>query len=209
MKKLMVLFSFLLLLSACKDWQKDITLNQIHFEKYRQSKNGTRLGFMSSDEIIDGFPCKKGWIHFRDNWELLSFQISEDFRYQGLDLPSGTWIHFPYHKNQTGFICSFPTDITVQDCFCAGSGGYKGTHTGFYDNGKLRSFFPAEDQKVNGFPCKKSIFTNVNLYENGRMKKCKLAEDYDYKGKNYKKNMVIHLDKSGNVISDKEIKNGK
>jgi antitoxin component YwqK of YwqJK toxin-antitoxin module len=96
-------------------------------------------------------------------------------------------------------VCSFPFDYKVQGYLCGGSGGYKGTHTGFYESGKLRSFFPPEDVVVDGVTCEASLFVNVNLYENGKIKSCKLAEDYHSDGKVYKRGKTIQFDKNGNI----------
>ena len=196
-------FSLLLLISICfyrcKDWEYDVEKNGIHFKKIYQSKGGTNVGYMTENHNIQGFPCEKGWIHFKKNWKLLSFQLSKDFIFNNESLPAHTWIHFPYHGAKTGYVCSFPYNYKVQGYLCGGSGGFKGTHTGFYDSGKLRSFFPPEDLIVDDIPCKASLFVNVKLYENSRIKSCKLAEDYLLDGIVYKKGKMIQFDKSGKI----------
>ena len=178
---------------GCKDWEYNVEKNGIHFEKIYQSKGGTNTGFMSESRTVQGFPCEKGWIHFRKNWQLLSFQLSRDYMYNGTLLPARTWLHLPYHEHQTGYVCAFPYDYVVQGYPCGGSGGYKGTHTGFYDNGKLRSFFPSEDVFVDGVPCAASVLVNVKLFPTGKLKSCKLAENFVFDGKTFKKGKTIHL----------------
>jgi hypothetical protein len=184
---------------ACKDWEHDVVKNGIHFKKIYQSKGGTNTGYMTDSHIIQGFPCEKGWIHFKENWLLLSFQLSNEYIYKDILLPAKTWFHFPYQEVQPGYVCSFPYDYKIQGYLCGGSGGYKGTHTGFYDSGKLRSFFPPKDIIVEGVPCESSLLVNVKLYENGSIKSCKLAEDYQIDGKTYKKGKMIEFDASGKV----------
>lgn len=184
---------------GCKNWEYNVDKDNIHFEKISQSKGGTNTGFMTENHNINGFPCEKGWIHFKGDWRLLSFQLSKDFMYKGTLLPAHTWFHFPYHADQTGYVLSFPEDYEVQGYLCGGSGGYKGTHTGFYDSGKLRSFFLPEDTIVDGVPCESSLFVNVNLYENGNIKSCKLAEDYEADGEFYKRGKFIEFDRNGEV----------
>ncbi len=201
-KKILLLILFLMInlsFIGCKKWEYDVEENGIHFRKIYQSKGGTNTGFMTDNHTIQGFPCEKGWIHFKKNWQLLSFQLSDDFIYKKTLLPAQTWLHFPYHDSQSGYICSFPHDYEVQGYVCGGSGGYKGTHTGFYKSGKLRSFFPPEDVIVDGVPCEASLFVNVNLYENGNIKSCKLAEDYQIDGVLYKRGKTIVFDKDGKL----------
>ena len=192
---LMINLSFI----GCKNWVYDVEENGIHFKKIYQSKGGTNTGFMTDIHTIQGFPCEKGWIHFKKDWRLLSCQLCEDFIYNGTLVPVHTWVHFPYDANRSGYVFSFPNDYEVQGYVCGGSGGYKGTHTGFYKSGKLRSFFPPEDVIVGGVPCEASLLTNVNLYENGNIKSCKLAEDYQIDGFLYKRGKTIAFDKDGKV----------
>ena len=175
--RITLFFMILIFLNNCKHWEYNIQKNGIYFKKISQSGAGNYMGYMPDNLNIQEFPCEKGWIHFNKNWELLSFQLSQDFMYKGTLLPAHTWIHFPFQEGRTGYICSFPHDYQVQGYLCGGSGGYKGTHTGFYESGKLRSFFAPENVMVDGVYCDASLLVNVNLYENGKIKKCKLAGD--------------------------------
>jgi hypothetical protein len=185
---------------GCKKWEYDVVKHGIHFEKIYQSKKGTNTGYMTENHNIQGFPCKKGWIHFRKNWQLLSCQINTDFMYKSTILPAQTWFHFRYHENQSGYVCSFPKNYQVQGYLCGGSGGYKGTHTGFYENGKLRSFFPPENVTVDKISCESSLLVNVKLYENGNIKSCMLAKDVYLSEKTYKKGRTLVFDPDGNVM---------
>jgi len=184
---------------GCKKWEYNVEKNGIHFKKMYQSKGGTNTGFMTENHTIQSFPCEKGWIHFKKDWRLLAFQLSKDFMFKGTLVPAHTWFHFTFHADRTGYVFSFPRDYEVQGYVCGGSGGYKGTHTGFYESGKLRSFFPSEDVIIDGVPCEASLFANVNLYENGNIKSCKLAEDYQVDGKFYKNGKTIEFDKNGKI----------
>jgi hypothetical protein len=182
--------------TGCKNWEYDVDKNGIHFTKISQSESGTVIGFMTEDHDIQGFPCEKGWIHFKNNFQLRLFQLSKDFMYKGTLLPAHTWFLYPYN-DVAGYICAFPNDYKVQGYLCQGSGGPKGISTSFYDSGKLRSFYPPEDITLYGIPCEASLLSNVNLHENGKIRSCKLSEDYRVDGKTFKKGRVIELDESG------------
>ncbi len=184
--------------SGCKDWEYDVERNGIHFEKITRSESGTLIGYMTEDHEIDGFPCERGWIHFKESFKLQSFQLSREFRYKNSLLPAHTWIHMPY-RGETGYILSLPFDYHIPGHLCSGSGGYKGIQTGFYDSGRLRSFYTPFDITVDGVPCEASILANINLHENGRLKGCKLAEDYSIGGVTLKKGSKIELDESGKI----------
>lgn len=199
---LSTLIAVLVFFNGCKNWEYNVEKNGIHFKKIYQSKGGTNTGNMSENHDIQGFPCEKGWIHFKKDWKLLSCQLSKDIWYKNTDLPAHTWLHFPYHEGQTGYVCSFPFDYEVQGYLCGGSGGYKGIRTGFYDSGKLRSFFPSEDLIVGGVPCEASLLVNVKLFENGYIKSCKLAKNYQKDGITYNKGKTIVFDKNGKVIQN-------
>ena len=184
-------------LSGCKNWEYDVVKNGIHFKKINQSESGTIIGYMLENHEIQSFPCEKGWIHFKQNWQLKSFQLSKDFTYNNTLLPAHTWIQLPHHETQAGYICSLPFDYEIQGYLCGGSGGYKGTHTGFYKSGRLRSFYPPEDVTVDGVPCEATVFVYVGLYENGHIKSCKLAENYEINGEIYTKGNKIEFDENG------------
>ena len=200
------LFFFTLLASlclyGCKNWEYGVVKNGIHFDKIHQSRGGTYVGYMTENRVVGGFPCEKGWIHFKKNWQLLSFQLSTNYKHNNNLFPAHTWIHLPYHDEQSGYVCAFPHNYEVQGYTCGGSGGFKGTQTGFYDSGRLRSFFPPDDIVINGVSCKASLFANINLHENGNLKRCTLAEDYHTAIKNYKKGKSIELDINGTVKED-------
>ncbi|MBN1905201.1 MAG: hypothetical protein JW927_08910 [Deltaproteobacteria bacterium] len=188
----------IIIFSGCKNWEHNVERNGIHFKKISQSDAGTIIGYMTEDHDIDGFPCEKGWIHFREDTQLQLFQLSKDFMYKGTLLPAHTWFLFPY-RDVTGYICAFPYDYKVQGYICEGSGGPKGVNTAFYDSGKLRSFYPAEEIAIDGVPCKATLFVNINLHENGNLKSCKLAEDYHANSKTIRKGMLIEFDENGNM----------
>jgi hypothetical protein len=183
---------------GCKNWEHGVEKNGIHFKKISQSESGTIIGFMTEDHEIQGFPCKSGWIHFKEDFILQSFQLSREFTFNNTLLPAHTWIHLPY-KGLTGYILSLPFDYQIQGHLCGGSGGYKGTQTGFYDSGRLRSFYSPEEITVNGVPCETSILNNVNLHENGNIGSCKLSKDYKVDGVTYKKGSIIELYESGKI----------
>jgi hypothetical protein len=187
-----------LIFTGCKTWEYDVEKNGIHFKKISQSESGTVIGYMTEDHEIEGFPCEKGWIHFGENSQLRLFQLSKDFMYKGTLLPAHTWFIFPYN-DVTGYICAFPYDYKVQGFLCKGSGGPKGINASFYDNGRLKSFYPTEDITIDGVPCKATLFVNVNIYENGNLKSCKLADDYQINNNTIKKGAFIEFDENGNV----------
>lgn len=185
---------------ACsRTWEHDVVENGIRFKKITKPDNGNIIGFMAENSVVQGFPCEKGWIHFRKDWTLLAFQLSEECSYRGTLLPAHTWILLPHSEVRKGYACSFPFDYTVQGYTCRGTGGYKGVHTGFYDSGRLRSFYPSQNIDIDGVPCKKTLLFNVELHENGKLGRCRLSMDHIVNGKVYKKGSVIGFDESGAV----------
>ncbi|MBN2278944.1 MAG: hypothetical protein JXQ65_00025 [Candidatus Marinimicrobia bacterium] len=196
---LCLLMLFLVILTECKNWEKQVEKNGIYFDKIHQSKGGTRVGYMNKNQTIDGLPCEKGWIHFRKNWDLLSIQLSSDFEYKGLLLPKNSWLHLSYDTNSTDYVVSFPYDIEVQGFWVDGTGSYKGTHTGFYGSGKIRSFYPAKELVIQGIPCKRSLLENILVYENGRLQRCKLSKDFKIDGKRYPKGTTVYFDEEGRI----------
>ena len=185
---------------GCKNWQYDVEKYNIRFKKIRQSESGNIIGYMTENHTVQGFPCEKGWIHFKENGRVRFLQLSKDFMYRGTLLPAHTWYHLPYTDSIEGYICSFPYDCVVQGHLCEGTGGSKGTSTGFYESGRLRSFYPPDDIEIDGVPCEASPFVNVWLHEkSGRLKRCKLSRNYEAHGRIYKKGSLVEFDENGKV----------
>jgi len=196
-----ICFSVILLClhPACsRTWEHDVIIKGIRFTKITRD-SGNIIGFMAENSIVQGFPCEKGWIHFRKDFSLLAFSLSEEYGYRGAVLPAHTWILMPHNESRKGYICSFPFDYTVQGHVCRGSGGYKGIQTGFYESGRLRSFYPPQNIVIDGVPCKKTLLFNVELHENGKLRRCRLSGNYIVNNKVYKKGSTVAFDENGAV----------
>ena len=190
-----VLALSLILMSCDRTTEYSVIKRGIHFSKIHTSSSGVSTGRMTVRNIIQGIPCEEGWVHFKKDGGLLSCQLYTEYTLKNVTLPAHTWIHLPYHDHQTGFVCSLPHDQEIQGFLCEGTGGYKGTHTSFYETGKLRSFYPVRELIVSGVPCKATPFVNVQLHENGSLKSCKLSADYTIQNTEIKKGEIIEFTK--------------
>ncbi len=183
-------------------WDRNVTQNGIEFAKYRQGRGtGTHIGVLKKDTVIQGYPCKKGWVHFYPDWSLKRFFLNESMTINDNFIPYKTWVKL----NEEGqiILCTFPHDTLIRGHLCQGTGGTKGTQTSFYPDGKLRGFYPPKAVVIEGIPCKKTPFFNVHLHKNGRLEYCKLAEDTVINGVEYKKNTKMYFDSEGNVTDTK------
>lgn len=195
-----LIITFGLINFQCVPWEKNVTVNNILFEKFAwESTRGDRIGYLANDSEIQGYPCKKGFVVLHENLSLDEFTLSREFVWQGVVFPAGTFVFC----DTTGAIavCAFPTNQQVQGYICRGNGGIEGIRTGFYPNGRLRFFYPPEDIVIDCILCDASLFHGgISLHENGRLAKCKIAQNVVIDGIMYKKGAKLRLDQEGRVI---------
>lgn len=196
-KILVFIACILILVSGCATWEKDVTKNGIPFKKFRVYDDGEMVGILGEDQIIQGYPCKSGCVWFSANWDLQEFRLSEDFLFNDVVLPVGTWIRFGKDCD----ICFLPHDVEIQGYLCRGGKMQREGHmTTFYKNGNLKFFCFREDIEIDGILCKRGC---LSLHENGKVRYCKLAEDTTINGIFYKKNTNLNFDDNGNVINNR------
>lgn len=189
----------LTLLSSCTHWERNVTVNGIHFNKISRSESGTIIGHTSRDEKIGTIVCKQGWVHFDDDMNLKFCAVKEPIQYKGNTIPADTWIRMD--QDQNIYLCAFPQNTMIQNHLCKGTGGPKGYQTSFFNSGKLKSFFASEIVEIDGIPCKASGTAIISLHENGGLKECTLAKDSIINSTQFNANTKIKLDKSGTLIT--------
>lgn len=186
-----------ILLSSCLGhgrWQRDIEMEGIRFEKIRSS-GSVIIGRLSEDTTIQGYPCKKGWVHFYSNQGLKSFSLERPMKINSIEIPASTWVTL----NEKGalILCAFPYNIEIQGHMCRGSGGPKGVQVSFYENGALKTFFSPESVVIHGIPCKGGVFNYIGLHENGNLKACTLSGNTVINGVQYAKGERLRFDEKG------------
>lgn len=198
-----IVLGLLFITTACAPWQigaeRDVVKNGISFKSFREMGDGTKLGILAEDTVIDGWPCKKDFIVFHSDWKLDELQLSRDYERNGIFMPAGTWV-FPNSQGNPG-VCMFPNDVEIQGYLCRGSPmGKEGFMTGFYDSGRLKLFWSREPVEVDGIICKDSIFTGISLHDNGRLQECILDEPAMISTTRYPKGTRLRFDQLGNLI---------
>lgn len=187
------------MLISCQDWQKDVTVNGIHFAKLQRDTSDTIIGYTGQSVTIDGFVCEKGWIHFDKNMKLKFCALKESVQYKDNNIPAETWIRLD--QDQDIVVCAFPRDTMIQNRLCKGTGGAKGFQTSFYKDGKLKSFFSSEEIVIDRIPCKAGGLTPIVLHTNGKLKECTVAKECKINNQTISANTAIHLDENGTLIS--------
>jgi hypothetical protein len=198
------LLTVLACVAACSPWEigaeKDVVKNGIEFETFREMDDGSKIGKLAKNTVIDGWPCKQGFIVFHPDWRLDELQLSRDYERNGIAMPEGTWV-FPDRHGNPG-ICMFPRDVEVQGYLCRGSWmGKEGVMTAFYPGGRLHWFYSRDPVVVDGVICKDTVFEAVYLHENGRLKQCKLDEATTIEGVAYSSGTVIRMDDNGKALN--------
>lgn len=183
----------LTVLSGCVTWQHDVEVNGIPFKKYSaNSVRGDNIGYLAEDAIVQGYPCKAGFIALHDDLSLTLFTAASAIEFGDITVPPKTYVYI----NQGGHIerCAFPADVEIQGHLCRGGwGGPQGVTTSFYDSGKLRYFFSREDAEIDGVLCKGSLLHGIRLHEDGSLSECRSAAQQTVDGVTYGKGSEIKL----------------
>jgi hypothetical protein len=200
----LLMIGFLGSAAGCSTWElgaeKNIVKNGIEFETYRETDHGSKVGMLVRDTVIDGWPCKRGFIAFREDWSVDELQLSRDYERNGIFMPEGTWVF----ANRQGIpkTCMFPHDVKIQGYLCRGSWlGKQGWMTEFYDSGKLSMFWSREPVTIDAITCTDSMTHGIHLHENGRLKRCKLDKLAIVEGVEYRKGTIVCFDQMGRVTT--------
>jgi len=192
---------------ACAPWQigaeKNVVKNGIRFDSFREGEDGQKLGILAGDTVIDGWPCRKGFVVLHGNWKPDELQLAKGHRRNGIDFPAKTWVFVDEQGNPKA--CMLPRDLEIQGHRCRGGwGGKEGVMVSFYPGGALKYYCCREDPVIDGVPCDGSMFhCGITLHENGRLKQCRLAEDTTIGGVAYSKGSVLRFAGDGTVVEER------
>jgi hypothetical protein len=196
--KLSVLLVLLAITAGCSPWkvgaERDVVKNGISFETIRERSNGRKMGTLTEDTVIDGWPCRRDFVEFYPDWRIYELYLFRDYERNGVFMPTGTHV-FP-DKQGNPWRCKFPYDVKIQGHLCRG--GLMDWMTIFYASGKLASFSTREPAVIDGVTCKDH--THIVLHENGRLGRCKLNEPVRIGGEEYPKGAILDFDWAGNLI---------
>jgi hypothetical protein len=188
-----------LLPAGCAEWKYNVSEHGVAFSKVRDVENGLIIGTLKEDTLIDGRPCKQGWVHLRTNGVPAGFTAAREIDLGRLAIPADTWVL--QDENGVVTICAFPRDTEVQGHLCRGNGGPKGVQSAFYPSGALKRYFLRHDTRIQGVPCRGGLFNeSIELYEDGGLKGCALSEDFVHDGRRYAKGTHLRFDPKGQVL---------
>jgi hypothetical protein len=190
----------ILITEGCSFWEvgaeNDVVKNGIKFEAFRENDDGSKLGNLAEDTVIEGWPCRQGFVNFHADWRLDECHLSREYERNDIVMPEGTRV-FPDRRGSPG-VCLFPHDVEIQGYLCRGNrrGGFM---TAFYPYGQLHWFYSREPVVVDGVTCKDSLFEAIYLHPNGRLKQCKLDKVVIIDGMEYPRGLIISFDQEGKV----------
>ncbi|MGA9411355.1 MAG: hypothetical protein WBV78_13045, partial [Roseobacter sp.] len=117
---IVLLLAMLLGTVGCAPWkigaEKNVVRNGIKFETFRENDDGSGMGTLAEDTVVDGWPCRQGFINFHADWRLDECHLSREYERNGIVMPARTRV-FPNKSGNPG-VCLFPHDVTVQGYRC-------------------------------------------------------------------------------------------
>ncbi|HVT89442.1 MAG TPA: hypothetical protein VHD56_11360 [Tepidisphaeraceae bacterium] len=188
--------SLVLLLAGCFDWKHDVNLHGVNFQTARVAENGKVIGTIATDTVINGHPCRAGWLHLHANGAVAAFTASQDVALPRFTIPAGTWVIQDANSNVT--VCAFPRNVEIQGKLCRGTGGPEGMQVSFYASGALKQFFAPEPVRIDGIPCQRGG-KGIHLHENGKLRSATLSEDATIDGKLFHAGDEIRLSEAGRL----------
>jgi hypothetical protein len=199
--RLSVACACFLALGSCSDWSnQSITVHGIRFTKFRTDDAGFAIGWIPQDTMIASRLCRKGWVHLHPSGIPAGFTAAEPIALGDFTIPAHTWVRQTPAAVIT--LCAFPSDTKIQGHWVHGTGGPKGTQTTFYPSGGLRQFYPVQDTRIDGVPCRANPFQGwVELHENGRLKSAQLAADWTQGAVKRRAGTRIIFDADGQLVS--------
>jgi hypothetical protein len=167
-----------------------------------QSTSRRRL---TADENFQAYPCAAGYAWFFSDGKLSSCRVARDTAFGDIAIPAGSQIYIE-HNGVPRFVF-LAHDAVVKGYPCRG--GESAWSTALYPDGRLKTFWLAEDSLVDNIPCLRASFladvfgggVEVDLHPNGRLKYCKLSRDVTLSGQTLRRGDHIRLDTDGNRIT--------
>lgn len=143
-------------------------------------------------EMIQGYPCVKGYAWFYVTQKLKSCTVAVEIPFGTVTIPAGSVITLTPDGKPA--IVQMSHDTVLNGLHAQGGsllGASEGPMVVFYADGKLRELFLSEDQSVDGVPCARSSIkmsalrkdTSVQLDQEGHLRACMLADNYGSKKK--------------------------
>jgi hypothetical protein len=197
-----LLFVILISTVGCSPWEmgaeKNVEKNGIKFDTFRENDDGTKIGNLAEDTVIESWPCRQGFVSFHADWRLDECHLSREYERNGIVMPEGTRV-FPDRRGNPG-VCLFPHDVEIQGYRCRGNkrGGFM---TAFYPYGQLHWFYSRDPVEVDGVTCKDSLTEAIYLHPDGRLQQCKLEKAIKTGGVEYQKGSIIQFDRAGKASS--------
>jgi hypothetical protein len=157
---------------------------------------------LHQDTVIQGYPCAKGYTWFYADGKLDNCWVSQETQYGEALIPRGSLLYLK--PDGRLYIVMLAHDSEVAGVKCSGGnwllGPAEGAMTSFYSSGKLLACSLAEDQVVQGVPCRhddgpfgilyghwvkhRDYDLGIEFYESGKLKSCGLSKDFDGQKKN-------------------------
>ena len=183
-------------------WDRNVSNEKMNFSRVRYSIQETDttsiIGYLKNNTVINGYPCKQGWVHFTKDWQPKLFCLYKKSTVNNVQLRKGSWVVLNPGRNF--FSVVFPNDTIVENFRCKGGGGVNGFQTSFYNSGKLKEFFTDENITIDHIECKHGIKNPIKLHENGKLCSCMLNKEITLNSTTFKAGTFVQLDSIGTII---------
>ena len=127
--------------------------------------------FLKQDTVIYGYPCRAGKVMFYNNDSIMFFVLARDHMVNGSLIPGNSRVTMYYTGNPEFMFLS--EESTIEGYRVSNRPKNKHWHAGFYNDGSLGQFMPAEEYQINGVPCQSQEW--ITLRPDGELFMCNIA----------------------------------
>jgi hypothetical protein len=165
------------------------------YENTAEYYSGDRIKkcMLSDTVILGGYHCIS-WIHFFESGRIKQFETARNIESATYTIPAGSILFFNDQNPDKIKNIWFSKDVIINSIGCMGGAKIS---TEFYDNGSLKACFLTNDQNIQGFPCKSSLFEPIYFYPDGKIKILTLSSDLSQANTLYKSGESIAVDENG------------
>ena len=181
----------LLLFSHCAEDDGMVHFGTFHSSKYFR----VTVKHLAQSSSIQGYPCKRGKVRFHFNDSLLSFRAAEEIRLDGGIIPAESRIYLYNNGRPENIYLS--ANAVIQGYEISSKKRMQGAHLGFYADGTLRKFWPANNVEIENIPC--SHMHEIELYPDGSLLHGHLAGEFQEGTHRFPVGSHILRDMGGNL----------
>lgn len=164
---------------------------------------------LTKPTVVGNFLCAPGHggrqVRVFEDGALAQCELAERTAFFGHAVDAGTFVYLRADGSPES--AWLPWNTRLDGHLCRGT-GYRGWSVDFHRDGRLRGCYLAEDETIQGVPCRKGTFGTevtggayVAFHPNGRLQSCAAARDVTIGAYSFESRSRVRLGAEGAVLN--------